>query len=357
MRLLPWILTAISIFQVSSRNTTTMVPVSNVTEYYNRVQYCKWPCKCPKAVPRCPPGVSLITDGCDCCKACAKQLGETCNEADSCDFHRGLYCDYSADRPRYEKGVCAYMTGVGCELNGIIYPNGKSFQPNCKYKCTCFDGVIGCIPVCKDFRPPLVWCQNPKRVKLAGRCCEQWICDDSRRIRKTSPRHISSSAYGMENESWHKNCVIQSSPWSTCSRTCGLGISLRISNDNDNCRLLKERRLCNLRPCEVDITKHIRPGKKCLAVYRQEEPTNYTISGCVSNKPYRPKYCGVCTDDRCCTPYKSKTIDVTFQCPDGTGFSWKVMRINACFCNLGCGNPNDIFTDLAYYHDFSEIGN
>lgn len=30
-----------------------------------------------------------------------------CNEADLCDPHKGLYCDYSADAPRYETGVCA----------------------------------------------------------------------------------------------------------------------------------------------------------------------------------------------------------------------------------------------------------
>ena len=46
-------------------------------------------------------------DGCDCCKACAQQVGDQCTEADVCDYHKGLYCDYSLDMPRYEKGVCA----------------------------------------------------------------------------------------------------------------------------------------------------------------------------------------------------------------------------------------------------------
>lgn len=78
-----------------------------MTEAYTRTQYCKWPCECPKSPPRCPVGISLVTDGCDCCKTCAKQRGESCTEADTCDFHRGLYCDYSGDRPRYEIGVCA----------------------------------------------------------------------------------------------------------------------------------------------------------------------------------------------------------------------------------------------------------
>ena len=73
----------------------------------SRPQFCKWPCECPAAPPRCPLGVSLVTDGCECCKACAQQLGDNCTEAAVCDPHRGLYCDYSGDHPRYAVGVCA----------------------------------------------------------------------------------------------------------------------------------------------------------------------------------------------------------------------------------------------------------
>ncbi|MGH0181160.1 UNVERIFIED_CONTAM: hypothetical protein FKN15_006383 [Acipenser sinensis] len=356
----PWmlvILITVSIPQVHSQNSTAMPPVTAVTEQFNRTQYCKWPCKCPKIPPRCSAGVSLVMDGCDCCKACARQVGEKCNEADTCDYHKGLYCDYSMDKPRYEIGVCAHMVGVGCEDNGVIYRNGQSFQPNCKYKCMCVNGAIGCVPVCRDSRPPLVWCQNPTRVKVPGKCCEQWICDESKKVRKTSPRHVSSDR--DENEVWHKNCVSQTTPWSPCSKTCGTGLSMRVTNANDQCELVKERRLCNIRPCEVDITKHIKPEKKCLNVYREDEPKNFTISGCVSKKTYRPKYCGVCTDNRCCIPYKSKTVEVQFECPNGSMFSWPVMWINACFCNLSCKNPNDIFADLEhyYYYDLSEIVN
>lgn len=99
------------------------------------------------------------------------------------------------------------------------------------------------------------------------------------------------------------------------------------------------------------------PGKKCLNIYREELPSNFTISGCTSKKLYRPKYCGVCKDERCCIPYKSKTIDVEFECPNGTGFTWKMMWIQACFCNLSCKNPNDIFADLESYYGFPEIMN
>ncbi|XP_017336568.1 cellular communication network factor 4b isoform X1 [Ictalurus punctatus] len=355
--LLPWILlVTCGLHQVLSQSPTVISVVNTDLDLFNRTQYCKWPCKCPKLAPVCPLGVSLLTDGCECCKACAKQLGETCNERDTCDYHKGLYCDYSADKPRYEKGVCAYLVGTGCEYNGVIYRNGQSFQPSCKYRCLCVNGAIGCVPLCTDSLPPRGWCQLPKLVKIPGHCCEKWFCIEPRKTRRTSPRHAVEVSL-TTNEIWHNNCITQTSPWSPCSKTCGRGVSMRHSNDNSQCMMESESRLCNLRPCDVDITKHFRPGKKCLNIYREREFQNFTISGCISKKPYWPKYCGVCSDERCCIPYKSKTIEVEFECPNGAVFTWKYMWINACFCNLSCRNPNDIFTDLVPYYEHNEIMN
>ncbi|KAF5907755.1 wnt1-inducible-signaling pathway protein 1, partial [Clarias magur] len=242
---------------VLSQSPTGFPVVNTDLDVFNRTQYCKWPCKCPKVAPVCPLGVSLLTDGCDCCKACAKQLGETCNERDTCDYHKGLYCDYSSDKPRYEKGVCAYLVGTGCEYNGVIYRNGQTFQPSCKYRCLCVNGAIGCVPLCTDSLPPRGWCQFPKLVKIPGRCCEQWICTEPRKTRRTSPRHAVEVSLST-NEIWHNNCITQTTPWSPCSKTCDRGVSMRLSNDNAQCMMENESRLCNLRPCDVDITKHFR---------------------------------------------------------------------------------------------------
>lgn len=38
------------------------------------------------------------------------------------------------------------MMAVGCDLNGIHYENGESFQPSPLYKCMCIAGAIGCSP-------------------------------------------------------------------------------------------------------------------------------------------------------------------------------------------------------------------
>lgn len=88
-------------------DTTPEGGPAETSQLGHRKQVCHWPCQCPPRKPSCPPGVSLVRDGCGCCKVCAKQRGDLCNEADLCDPHKGLYCDYSADKPRYETGVCA----------------------------------------------------------------------------------------------------------------------------------------------------------------------------------------------------------------------------------------------------------
>lgn len=51
------------------------------------------------------------------------------------------------------------------------------------------------------------------------------------------------------------------SPWSPCSTTCGLGVSTRISNGNARCWPEQETRLCDLRPCDLDLRPHIKVGR------------------------------------------------------------------------------------------------
>lgn len=57
---------------------------------------------------------------------------------------------------------------------------------------------------------------------------------------------------------WKKNCLIQTTPWSPCSKTCGLGFSVRVNNDNGKCEMRKDRRLCLLRLCEKSIMKNVK---------------------------------------------------------------------------------------------------
>jgi len=53
-------------------------------------------------------------------------------------------------------------------------------------------------------------------------------------------------------------CVRESTGWSACSVSCGVGVSVKITNDNEDCVTVHERRLCVVRPCGVDDSNVVR---------------------------------------------------------------------------------------------------
>ncbi|XP_006796299.1 cellular communication network factor 6 [Neolamprologus brichardi] len=305
-----------------------------------RRQFCQWPCKCRER-PYCAPGVSSVLDGCGCCKSCARQIGEPCNERDVCDPHKGMYCDFSADKPRYEVGVCAYMMAVGCDLNGVHYENGESFQSSPLYKCTCIAGAIGCTPA---------FIQKP--AGLLGSAPLISNTPAGLRSGQSPNKHQQDTTYmsGYRDPplAWKKNCLIQTTHWSPCSKTCGLGISVRVNNDNSKCEMRKDRRLCLLQPCEKNVLRSVKvpKGKTCRPKFQAKKAEKLTLSGCTSNKKFKPTYCGVCTDKRCCVPNKSRMIKVNFTCKGGSNTQWKMQWITSCVCQRKCNDPGDMFSDL-----------
>ncbi|XP_061842870.1 cellular communication network factor 6 [Nerophis lumbriciformis] len=302
-----------------------------------RLQFCHWPCKCGQR-PQCQPGVSSVLDGCGCCKSCAKQIGEVCNERDVCDPHKGMYCDFSADTPNFQLGVCAYLLGVGCDLNGGQYENGEAFQPSPLYKCTCIAGVIGCTPAFLQ-KPAALLGPAPLIGNKAASLSPQKHAQDT----------VYMSAYRDPNVAWKKNCLIQTTIWSPCSKSCGLGISVRVTNDNRKCEMTKERRLCQLRPCRKNTRSgaKVAKGKRCQAQFQATRAEVLRLSGCTSTRSFRPTYCGTCTHlHRCCSPNKSRIIKVTFTCSGGTQVEWKMQWITSCVCLKTCAQSGDMFSHL-----------
>src|SRR6218665_3263929 len=51
-------------------------------------------------------------------------------------------------------------------------------------------------------------------------------------------------------------CVKETTGWSQCSVSCGFGWSVRLTNDNDDCLSVQERRLCIVRTCLLN-DKHL----------------------------------------------------------------------------------------------------
>ncbi|XP_007569620.1 protein CYR61-like isoform X1 [Poecilia formosa] len=342
---------------------------------------CPAVCECPVQPPACPPGVSAVPDSCGCCKVCAAQLNEDCSHMKPCDHHKGLECNYGND-VTVAWGVCrAKSEGRTCEYNNRIYQNGEIFHAGCKHQCSCIDGAVGCTSLCSNKLPAASpSCPFPRLVRIPGRCCfsvdcnkDTWLLPPKHQIPPLQ-QHLPRPRYhavtqGAQNEvilddgithvktnGWEnrqgykhmpvwgamkeKKCPVQTTEWSQCSRSCGMGISSRITNENLQCKLEKETRICTIRPCR-SLTVPAKKGKHCSPTQKAPEPVRLSYGECQSVRLYRPNYCGVCTNGRCCSPRRTRTVPVTFVCPDGERFRKPTMFIQSCKCSRDCGHLNE----------------
>nr|XP_055065417.1 CCN family member 3-like [Misgurnus anguillicaudatus] len=308
---------------------------------------CPARCSCPEPPP-CARGVRLVLDDCACCLVCARQRGELCSDRNPCDTRKALRCDYAGSVHK-RTGVCVANKENVCRLDGAVYQNGETFFPSCKYQCFCKDGQIGCVPRCNlDVMLPGPDCPFPRKIQVPGECCEKWVCNAQDEM--SALGGFAMAAYRQEEtvgfDQWDSsvNCIEQTTEWSACSKTCGMGMSTRVTNKNQRCEMTKQSRLCMIRPCENLDNQRTTIGKgRCLKTKRATKASRFTFKNCTSVQAYKPQFCGLCSDGLCCTPHSTKTAQVEFQCPEGKTIRRPMMFINTCVCHHHCPKDNTIY--------------
>ncbi|XP_023386559.1 protein NOV homolog isoform X2 [Pteropus vampyrus] len=255
---------------------------------------CPTPCpaQCPETPPTCAPGVRAVLDDRSRCLVCARQRGDSCSETEPCEEGRGLFCDRRAD-PSARSGICMAIEGDNCVFDGVIYQSGETFQPSCKYQCTCQDGQIGCVPRCdEDLLLPQPDCPAPRKVEVPGECCEKWICDSNETEAlgdlHALPAYRTEATLGVSVSDSSSNCIEQTTEWSACSKSCGMGLSTRVTNRNPQCEMVKQTRLCMVRPCEQE---HKQPAEKGQSVPSNRGGITFAL---LTLSPQHPTWDKVC---------------------------------------------------------------
>lgn len=275
------------------RVLSVLLLVSGAVVVIQAERSCPAECLCPPT-PTCPRGVSWVADSCGCCKVCATQFNQECNDDWPCDHIKGLHCHLGAAGARPLRGLCRpEIQGLPCEINGHVYQHGETFGSSCMYQCSCMSGVVRCIPSCPHLGSAPS-CARPHLVTPPGDCCAEWVCDDEDNripeeeaglatrsdppdLPRSRPNHISprllppppqkpqqasaqlsikevltlSREEVLLRAAVAASCFPVTTNWTDCSSTCGMGLSSRVTNENLACRLVHETRLCEIRSCDA----------------------------------------------------------------------------------------------------------
>ncbi len=96
--------------------------------------------------------------------------------------------------------------------------------------------------------------------------------------------------------------------------------------------------------------------QKCDRTEKASRPVKLSFAGCRSLKKFQPRYCGSCSDGRCCRPHRTQTSPVRFRCRNGEIVSRMVMMIKSCECDLNCpGSHEKTSAKFRLYNDITKL--
>lgn len=314
--------------------TWCVVITSTVQMESNQKMKCMYPCVCNLEPLTCPQGSHIVLDECGCCRGCLAenaankkgnlQKGDACNSDEMCD--NKLHC---------LDGTCNDLHGGGgCFVNNTWYNSEEEWQPDCRTRCTCQHGNYGCVTLCphENQKPSSNNCENPRLVSVEGACCKEWVCGTT--IQEKMPTNI---------EKKNGTCAVYVRDWTPCSTTCGIGLSVRVSNQNTDCRMTSYVRLCKVRPCEANHGIRSFYKEDSATSFRQRHkawftlgPEHVTYGNCTSLKTHHLHYCRDCDSRKCCVPSQTVTKTLHFQCVEPNNKNrlemTKFMWIRKCRC-------------------------
>lgn len=140
-------------------------------------------------------------------------------------------------------------------------------------------------------------------------------------------------------------CQPQTTAWSPCSKSCGHGVSSRMTNNNIKCKLVTETQICETQPCiEIpqkvlfqcpacwlyikfwlisakefregvhNFVQHLKsrflnfvPQRAGKCKGKAVHPIQMSDGGCHSLKTFQLKHCRSSSDARFCRPHRTRT--------------------------------------------------
>jgi len=247
------------------------------------------------------------------------------------------------------------MRRQACSHEGHIIAHGQSWTKGCKEQCYCIDGITTCKPLCPSVLVKPANCQFPElKPPKTNECCLRWVCNDENEPdyysfyndygeisnslenkvidvedsgnngdeldyqiehflnSQNSKEAFNLQAYESGRNSFKtnflpsdiheykdikKDCKRQDSGWTKCSKTCDTGTSVRVTNDNPQCRLVRIQRLCNVRPCKKSKESDFPVERTCNKYLTPKKKTHITYNHCKSIKKVATRLCGLCHKD------------------------------------------------------------